>query len=264
MNIGILSKRKEMFAGKLKSFFENKGFNVKIYTLKNLNIDETLLQHDFLILKSKLLFFYYAAYYAEANNIPVIPNPEISYKQKNRIESHFLLKEAGLTVPDFYMGTPQTLKKAFQPQDFPLVLKPIMGSGSRGVKKINSIEEFNFNHKHILYLEKYIKGEHYNVYFISNEICTLTKPPLSNEHVDMKRIDTPHDIKEVIRKWKNHLKGNALFGHLDIVRENHSNKLYIVDPGSFPQFSNWRCNLPVVHKICNLILEQFENLKVNI
>ncbi|GAG96856.1 unnamed protein product, partial [marine sediment metagenome] len=46
MNIGILSKRTTMFAGMIKEFYENKGFNVKIYTLQNLAINETLLNMD--------------------------------------------------------------------------------------------------------------------------------------------------------------------------------------------------------------------------
>ena len=86
-----------------------------------------------------------------------------------------------------------------------------MGSGSKGVKIINSIEDIKSNSNKTLYLEKYIKGEHYNVYFIDNQICTLIKPPLSNEHVDMEKIETPDDISEVIRKWKSYLGNNALF-----------------------------------------------------
>ena len=52
MSIGILSKRKTMMAGNLKACLENKGFEVSIYTLENLVIDESLLNHEFFILKS--------------------------------------------------------------------------------------------------------------------------------------------------------------------------------------------------------------------
>jgi len=179
MKIGILSKRKEMLTGKLKEYYEKMGFNVKIYTLNNLTINDSLLENDFFILKSKDLFFFYAAYYIEANNIPVIPSPIISNNLKNRVEAHFLINRARLNVPDFYMGTLETLKTAFQTQDFPLILKPIMGSGSRGIIKINNSEDLNFNHEKILYLERYITGEHYIVYFIRNEICTSIKPPMN-------------------------------------------------------------------------------------
>ncbi len=263
MKIGILSKRKENLTGKLKKYFENKNLEVKIYTLENLNINDSLLENDFFILKSKKLFFLYAGYYIEANNIPVIPNPNFTYMQKNRIESHFLMKRAGLNVPDIFMGTPETLKKSFQTRDFPLILKPIMGSGSKGILKINTIEDLNFNQDLPLYLEKYIKGEHYIVYFIGNEVCTLIKPPLSNEHVDMEKINNPDDILKVIEKWRKYLDDNALFGHLDMIRERETEELYIVDPGSFPEFSNWKCETHFIPKICNLILNQFEKIKSN-
>ena len=168
MNIGILSKRKTMFTGKMKQFLVNdKGFNVKVYTLDNLSINDTLLSNDFFILKSKNIFFIYAGQYLKANKIPVIPDPETSFKQKNRIHSHLLMKKAGLSPPHVYLSTIETLKKELNNNDFPLILKPIMGSGSKGVKLINSFRDLNEdNDKRIMYLEKYIEGEHYNVYFI--------------------------------------------------------------------------------------------------
>jgi len=263
MNIGILSKRETMMAGQLKICLENKGFNVSIYTLENLVINETLLNHDFYILKSKSLFFLYAGYFLEANNKIVIPNPQISFMQKNRIQSHFLLRRIGLLTPDIYLGTPETFNNQFDSNDYPMILKPIMGSGSKGVRIIKSHKDLNSESNTILYLEKFIKGIHYNVYFIDNEICTLIKPPLAHEHVDMKKINTPDDVRELIKKWRNYFAGDLLFGHLDIVREESSNKLYIVDPGSFPEFTNWKCSNTPVESICNLIIDKFKKIKKN-
>jgi len=263
MNIGILSKRKTMMASKLKACLKNKGFTVSIYTLENLVINETLLNQDFYILKSKSLFFLYAGYFLEANNIPVIPNPQISFMQKNRIQSHFLMKKIGLITPEIYLGTANTFRNQLDLKDFPFILKPIMGSGSKGVRIIKSYKDLNSKNNAILYLEKYIKGVHYNVYFIDNVICTLIKPPLAHEHVDMKKIETPDDIRDLIKKWREYFNGDILFGHLDIVREESSNNLYVVDPGSFPEFTNWKCSISPVESICNLILEQFKKLKKN-
>lgn len=259
MNVGILSKRETMMAGKLKEYLENKGFTVSIYTLQNLVIDETLLNHDFFILKSKSLFFLYAAYFLEANNIPVIPKPDISFIQKNRIQSHFLIKRIGLFCPEIYLGTPNTFKTGLN--DFPYILKPIMGSGSKGVRIIRSNEDLMTYDDKILYMEKFINGIHYNVYFIGDEICTLIKPPLSHEHVDMKKINTPDDIKDLIIRWKDYFKGDLLFGHLDIVREESSNKLYVVDPGSFPEFTNWKCFGSVTHLIVEQIVDHVKKMK---
>ena len=260
MKVGILSKRETMFTGKLKIYLENKGFVVTVFTLENLIINENLLNNDFYILKSKNLFFLYAGYYLEANNIPVIPKPHVSFIQKNRIQSNFLMKKIGILTPNIYLGTLDTLRNELS--EYPYILKPIMGSGSKGVKIIRSTEDLEINNDRILYLEKYIKGVHYNAYFIGDSICTLIKPPLSNEHVDMKKIDTPNDIENLIKKWKAHFNGDVLFGHLDIVREDFSDRLYVVDPGSFPEFVHYTStegNATAVEAVCNLILEQFEN-----
>ena len=261
MKIGILSKRTGFFTEKLKESFENKGHNVKVYTKENLCINKTLLENDLYVMKSKdQIPFVYAGYYAEANGIPVIPNTEISYKHKNRLEAHLLIKNVGsLLSPPYYYGTIESLKNNLKDKDFPLILKPTTSSGSVGIKVINSINEIDAESNEILYLEKFINGTHYIVYFIGNEICTLEKVPLENEHSEMTKIDTSEDIKALIFKWKS--KYNLLFGHLDIVKEIYSGKLYIVDSGTFPQFVNWKCEGDPASKIANLILKKYEEFK---
>ncbi len=256
MKIGILSKRTTGLVDMMKLFFERNGHIIKIYTLKDLCINESLFENDFYILKSKILFFLYAGYFLEENNIPVIPNVDITYKHKNRVEAHFLIKQSGLTFPEYIYGTFKTLKYQLKANYFPLILKPLMGSGSRGVKKINCIEDIKSDDNLPIYLEKYIKGIHYLVYFIGDEICTLEKPPLSNEHVDMKEVPTIYEIKEVIKRWKNYY--NLIFGHLDIVTEDATKKIYIVDPGSFQEFSNWKNDKNPSLKICDLILQEYK------
>ena len=263
MKIGILSKRTGFFTEKLKDYFENKGHNVKVYTKENLCINKTLLENDLYVMKSKdQIPFVYAGYYAEVNGIPVIPNTEISYKHKNRLEAHLLIKNAGLLSPPYYYGTIESLKNNLKDKDFPLILKPINSSGSVGIKIINSINEIDeicAEANEILYLENFINGTHYIVYFIGTEICTLEKVPLENEHSEMTKVDTSEDIKTLIFKWKS--KYNLLFGHLDIVKETDSGTLYIVDSGTFPQFVNWKCEGDPVSKIANLILKKYEELK---
>ena len=110
MKIGILSKRTTGMVNMMKKYLENIGHSVKIYLLDNLCINESLFDNDFYILKSKKLFFLYAGYYLEKNNIQVVPNPDITYKHKNRIEAHFLIKKAGLLSPKFFFGTFKTIK----------------------------------------------------------------------------------------------------------------------------------------------------------
>lgn len=259
MKIGILSKRTGNFTGKMKNYFEEKGLKVKIYTYKNLVLNDSLLENDFYILKSKKLFFLYAGYYLEAHNIPVIPHTEISFQNKNRIEAHFLLKQAGLLSPQIILGTAKTLKKHLKHSDFPLILKPLMSSGSKGIKIINSLKQINAQEEEVLYLEKIIVGTHYLAYFIGDDICVFEKKPFENEHANVKEIELPNDIKNILIKWKE--KYNLLFGHLDMVREDNTGKLFIVDPGTFPEFSNWNCENDAVSLVCNQILNHFKRTK---
>ena len=259
MKIGILSKRKSNFAGEIQKYLEINGHEVKIFTADDLIINENLLNRDLYILKSKHLLYLYAGYFLEANMIPVIPNTTISYTHKNRVESYFSMKKLGLLCPNIFMGTFKTLKSQLQESNFPLISKPMHGSGSIGVKVYNSLQDFNFPTENYLYLENFIKGTHYLAYFIDNEICICKKRPLSNEHQETELIESDKEIEKYLIKWKE--KYNLLFGHLDLVRETNTNKLYVVDAGTFPEFSNWKCETDPTSKICDLILEEYRNLK---
>ena len=156
------------------------------------------------------------------------------------------------------MGNYNVLREKLGKKDFPLIQKPLIGSGSRGVQVIRSIKDLEEEDNNLVYLQQFIEGTHYNVYFIGEEICPLEKPPLSNEHVPMDMVELTEDIKEVIDTWR--LQYNLLFGHLDIIREESSDKLYVVDPGSFPVFTNWKLDEDPVPKICGLILNEYKRL----
>ena len=184
-----------------------------------------------------------------------IPNTDITYRNKHRIEARYLLKDAGLYVPEVFMGSSKTVKNRLDDSDFPLIMKPLMGSGSRGVRLLDSSEDINEIEDKILYLEKFVFGKHFLAYFIGNEICIYEKIPLKNEHAEVNQVNNTEDIRKVVSKWRD--KYNLLFGHLDIIREEDSNELIIVDPGTFPEFSNWKSEIDPVKSISNLILEEY-------
>jgi len=259
MKIGILSKREGHFAGEIQKYLTINGHDVKIYTAENLHVNAILLNKDLYILKSKHLLFLYAGYYLESNKIPVIPNANISYVHKDRVESYFTMKSIGFLCPKIYMGTIKTLKSQLKESNFPLISKPILGSGSRNVKVYNSPQDFNASSDGYLYLEKFIEGTHYLAYFIGKEICICEKKPLANEHQETVFIESDKEIEKYLIKWKE--KYNLLFGHLDLVRETNSNKLYVVDAGTFPEFSNWKLDTDPISKVCDLILKEYRVLK---
>jgi len=259
LKIGILSKRNKMFAAKIKRYLESEGHIVELYTLENLNINQSLLKNDFYILKSKHMFFLYAGYFLDGNSVPVIPSVNLSYRHKNRIEAHYLIKRAGLLGPNVYMGLVEVLKAKLKKNDYPFIQKPLMGSGSRGVRLITSSEDLKSTEGGFIYLEKFIQGIHYLSYFIDDKVCIYEKTPLSNEHSQVKAIEMTQDLIDITLQWKNYY--NMLFGHLDIVRDEKTNKLHVVDPGSFPEFSNWDCSVDPVKEVCQLILNEYDNLK---
>ena len=244
-----------MFAAKIKQFLESEGHVVELYTLENLNIYQSLLNNDFYIMKSKHMFFLYAGYFLDTHNIPVIPNVNLSYKHKNRIESHYLIKQAGLLGPSTYMGMVDVLKTKLKKTDYPFIQKPLMGSGSRGVRFITSSDDLKSTDGGPIYLEKFIQGIHYLSYFIDNKVCVYEKLPLVNEHARVKAIEMTQDLIDITLRWKNFY--SMLFGHLDIVRDENTNKLHVVDPGSFPEFSNWNCSVEPEKEVCRLILNEY-------
>lgn len=253
MRIGILSKREGNFTGKLRLYLQSKGHEVRIYTLKNLNINQELLDNDFFILKSKQLFFLYAGYFIESNNIPIYPSTEIAFKHKNRIEAYFLIKKTGMLGPNVYLGTKEILTRNLSYNSGSYIQKPIMSSGSKGVKVITKSDDIEAEIGEIVYLEDYINGIHYLTYFIDNDVLVFEKKPLADEHAPVKEIELTDELKSLVIKWKN--KNELLFGHLDLVKEKSSNNNYIVDIGCFPEFTHWKDNVDAVNSIGDLLLD---------
>ena len=260
MKIGILSKREKTFTGRMKQYLESLGHSVTVFTAKNLIINKSLLDHDFFVLKSKKLIYLYAGRFIKENDVPIFPDPDLTYQHKHRLEAHYLLKQAGLLTPTFFLGTKEAIKNNLK-DEFPLVSKSLMDSGSKDVKFINSDDDLSSLNDEVIYYEKKIKGIHYIIYFINEEISVSEKPPLSTEHVKMKQVVPTDEMVNVINQWKK--CHDIPFGHLDVIKEESTGKIYVVDPGTFPEFTNWKQGDDPCPKICNIILNQVERLKKN-
>jgi len=260
MQIGILSRRDTGLVLNLKKILEKRGYEVKIYSYDNLIIDNNLFENDFYILKSKKELFLYAAYFLEANHIPVFPEPILCHSHRNRILAHRLIRNAGLHSPEIFIGSLAMLQKQLKPNAFPLVKKPIMGSENEGIRIINSLQELSL-HEPIIYLEQYIEGKHYNVHFIENDIEMFQKKKLA--HGIIKRINLKDDVTDVVNRWRSFFNNQLIFGHLDLVRETQTNKLYIVDVGTFPQFSHWNTEDKPFEKLSEIIIKQIQKKTLN-
>ncbi len=262
MRIGILTKKtdEESFIGKLVKSLQSKGHVIELRDESSISIDTSLMHNDFYVLKSKGLIFLYAAFYLINNKIPVFPDPYLTFKHKDRIEAYYLIKNIHLKTPKFYVGTPSVLKVKLSDKDFPLVLKSMMGSGSKGIIMITKRAALDsLPSEKIFYFQEYISGSHYLVYFIEDELSVLNKPPFSNEHVSMEAVSLEKDVIDVVNKWKREYE--LPYGHLDMVREENSENLYIVDVGCFPDFTNWKGKGNAVDMISAIISEKIEKAK---
>lgn len=248
MKIAVMTKKRWGFFEKFESILKGEGHTVEAIDLSNLVVDDRFLEYDLVVLKSKQLFFLYAGFYAKSHGIPVIPDPEICRKISNRIEFPFIARKARISTPDFYMGFPETLKRQLSEDYFPLVLKGIVGTGSKGVKMVGSMDELSFTGNRFLYLEEYIQGQHLLVFFIDEEITVFEKEPFVNEHHPVKVLPLDRDIKDTVGRWRN--ETGLRFGHLDLIRESGTGKMVLVDPGAFPQFLHWKGAPEMIARIC--------------
>ena len=248
MNIAMYTKTEEGFFEDFRSAVEKLGHRVSPINLANLAVDDRIGKYDLVILKSKQLFFIYAGYLAESMGITVIPRPDITHKVSNRIQFPFIARTAGIRTPNFYMGFPETILNTLSETDFPLMLKRIVGSGGRGVELVRSLDEIANTNRRFLYLEQFISGHHLLCYFIENDIMVFEKEPFKNERFPVKFGSPDRDITDAVRLWRD--TTGLHFGHLDLVREDGTGELVLVDPGVFPQFAHWPGAPERIAQIC--------------
>jgi hypothetical protein len=121
---------------------------------------------------------------------------------------------------------------------------------------VKTFEDLDSINEVYIYLERFIDGLHYIAYFIGDEMFCCEKKPFMHEHNETKEVLLTEDIKQYLINWKE--KYNLLFGHLDIVREKSTGDLYVVDPGTFPEFNNWKTDSDPVTLLCNIILNEYK------
>jgi len=257
MKIAVYTKKEIGFFENFRADLENRGHDVFPINLTNLSVDESIGEFDLVILKSKKLFFIYAGYLAESMCIPVIPSPDITRQVSNRIQFPFIARRGGIRTPNFYLGFPETIRKTLSEADFPMMLKGIVGTGSRGIELIKSIDEIAELNKRFLYLEQYISGRHLLCYFIEDDIMVFEKEPFKNEHYPVRSGSLDGDIADAVRRWRD--TTGLQFGHLDLVREDGTGELILVDPGAFPQFTHWPGAQERISHICLEYYNSFIN-----
>lgn len=258
MHVAILQKKTTGFLEAFTPLVEARGHAVTYFGLDDLVIDDRFTKFDLVILKSTKLYFVYAGWYAAEHGIRVVPDPEVAHCVSTRICYPFLARRAGIPTPKFYMGFPDALAAQLQPDQFPLVVKGIVGSASKGVHMLHGVADLPRAGPRFLYLEEYLEGQHLLVYFIQDQIRAFEKEPWVNEHHPVRPVAVTPAVRDAVRRWR--AETGLRFGHLDFIRPSgtiaatrETGAVVLIDPGVFPQFTHW-AEAPTL--LCDLLLGQ--------
>jgi len=227
----ILSRSGNSFVDSLAERIRTEGYHVKLQHKDEL-IDRSVPENDVVVLKSRLIPFLYAGFRAQLAGKVVIPDPLTAYRLRNRWEAELYLREMGIRTPPAVMGFWRSLKKELDASFFPAVRKPLMGSKNMGIELVGSPEELErVSENELLYLQKYVEGEHFQIDFIANEIYMRPKKPLHFAALGGPISKVPSDIGKMVRRYRDHI--GSPIGDMDVVV---GDELWVVDPGLFPRF----------------------------
>ena len=237
MRIAVLTKRRTGLSAVLADRAARRGHEVALLDLANLVIDDSLGGYDLVVVKSKQLYFLYAGFHAQALGVDVVPDPKVCQQVCTRIERPFLAQRAGIVTPRFHFASPEAMRDRLTHDDFPLVRKRIVGSGSVGVELVASKALLPQTTDQHLYLEEFIRGPHLLAYFIGSDVRVYEKRPFVSGREPVKPLAVADDVAAAIDRWRR-VTGLA-FGHIDFVRDERTDEPVMVDAGPFPQFRHW-------------------------
>ncbi len=137
-----------------------------------------------------------------SSNVKFIgPSANVIRKMGNKSEAKAIIKKAGVPVVPGSEGILKSIeegKELVEGIGFPVILKAVSGGGGRGMRVVNSMEEFEMNYQMAqaeaqgafgdpdLYLEKYIKNprhieiqlmadQHGNVVYLGERECSIQR-----------------------------------------------------------------------------------------
>ena len=227
----ILSRSKNTFVESLAEHIRGEGNRVRLQHKDEL-IDGSVPDNDVLVLKSRLLPFLYAGFRAQLAGKVVIPDPLTAYRLRNRWEAELYLREMDISTPPAVMGFRRSLQMELDASFFPAVKKPLMGSKNMGIELVGSPGELErVPENELVYLQKYVEGEHFQIDYIESEIYMRPKKPLHFDALGGPISEVPSEIESMVRRYRDHI--DSPIGDMDLVM---GDELWVVDPGLFPRF----------------------------
>ncbi|MCX5784469.1 MAG: ATP-grasp domain-containing protein [Elusimicrobia bacterium] len=147
------------------------------YALEDSRWTENL---DLIVARGRSLHLLCLLGWAEARGVRVINRRSAIASVHNKADMAVLLAGARLPTPQTFLGPVQELYKTIPSSAYPIILKPIFGDNSRGLRLVHSPEEM----KLVEWPEPVALAQHFIVndghdlklYGIGDEICAVRKP----------------------------------------------------------------------------------------
>lgn len=184
--------------------------------------------------------------WAEAGGVRTINQKAAISSVHNKADMAVTLAQAGINTPNTFLGTIKELYQNLLPADYPIVLKPIFGDNSRGLKLINSPDEMKNTRwsEPVALAQKFLPNDGYDLklYGIGSDVWTVRKPsPFGFEvnKLDLKKASEPellantHEAVTLGRKL-GLLFGLELYG-ADCVQTPEG--LSVIEVNEFPNYS---------------------------
>ncbi|HAH32278.1 MAG TPA: hypothetical protein DCL44_08195 [Elusimicrobia bacterium] len=118
--------------------------------------------------------------WAEARGVHAINRRSAIASVHNKADMAVLLAKARLPTPKTFLGPVQELYKTIPSQIYPIILKPIFGDNSRGLRLVHTPEEMKLVEwpEPVALAQRFIANDGYDLklYGIGDEIYSVRKP----------------------------------------------------------------------------------------
>lgn len=117
---------------------------------------------------------------AEAAGVPTLNARAATEKVRNKAELAVALAQADIPCPSTYLGDPGQLAAAIRAADYPVVLKPVFGDNSRGLRRVGGAGALRRVHwpEAVALAQRYVPsdGIDLKLYAIGDRVFAVRKP----------------------------------------------------------------------------------------
>jgi glutathione synthase/RimK-type ligase-like ATP-grasp enzyme len=176
---------------------------------------------------------------AEEAGVPVMNRRQAISSVHNKADMAVHMARANIPMPRTWIGTPQFLASSIPADAFPLVVKPIFGDNSRGVRVFCSPDDLRaVQHSDAMLGQQFLPNDGFDVklYAIGGEVWAVRKPsPLApNASVETELMTVTGEARDLALRC-GELFGLQLFG-VDCVESGPG--LSVIEVNDYPNYSS--------------------------